>query len=44
MNIGSSYCDISTFESDIGQLTLNNLHKHVTVNVKHAGLLNIGKL
>ncbi|KRT80056.1 hypothetical protein AMK59_7896, partial [Oryctes borbonicus] len=41
ISIGSSYCNNSNFEADIGEFNLNNLHKHTEINIKQEGLLNI---
>ncbi|GJQ84457.1 hypothetical protein Trydic_g15667 [Trypoxylus dichotomus] len=41
INVGSSYCNNSKFGADIGEFTLNNLHKHTEIDIKQEGLLNI---
>lgn len=43
INTESTYCDESLFETEYGDLNLENIHKHIHINIKE-GNLNIGNI
>lgn len=43
INTDSTYCDESLFVTENGDLNLENIHKHININIEQ-GNLNIGNM